>query len=104
MLNLLAAVVMSIGTPNAAQPNHAFRLPEPDNGRAAPDQRCSGNRALTVCARKGDGPRLTASTARIAPPRHHTVLRLAPARCMNPIENGLRCVLPTTLVRVKVDD
>ncbi|MGV3513341.1 MAG: hypothetical protein ACO1OX_15170 [Novosphingobium sp.] len=104
MLNLLAAIMLSTGTPHTAQPHHGFRLPQPTNDKPSQDQRCSADLELTVCARQGDGPRLTTATSEIAPPRHHAVLRLAPSRCTNPVENGLRCVLPVTLVRVNLDD
>ncbi|MBF9150476.1 hypothetical protein [Novosphingobium jiangmenense] len=87
-----------------AQNHHAFRLPGPDTITLPKQQRCSAGRELTVCAPQGDGPRLTGHVTETAPPRHHTVLRIAPSRCANPVEDGLRCVRPTALARVNLGD
>jgi hypothetical protein len=104
MLKMLAAIVLTTGAPEVAQNHHAFRLPAPDQTIPTRPQRCSAARQLTVCAPQGDGPRVTGHSTDTAPPRHRAVLRIAPSRCANPVEDGLRCIRPTTIARINLDN
>lgn len=104
MLKILAAIVLTTGTPHDLESHHDFRLPHMETAAPAADRRCTGNRELTVCAKQGESPRLISREVNLAQPRHLALLRIAPSHCANPVENGLRCIRPTVFTRFNLDD
>lgn len=105
MLKILAAIAVTTGTPQPLDAHHAYRLPETSAPRSVtPDRRCSSTPEVTVCAKRGDGIRLVGTGAEVVPPLHQAQLRIAPSRCANPVENGLRCIRPEVFARLNLDD
>ncbi|MGE8134566.1 hypothetical protein ACQKO5_13220 [Novosphingobium subterraneum] len=105
MLKILAAIAVTTGTPQPLEAHHPYRLPETSSPRpVAHDRRCSSTREVTVCAKRGDGLRLVMDGVEAGPPLHQAQLRIAPSRCANPVENGLRCIRPEVFARLNLDD
>lgn len=107
MLILLTAAAFLAGSPASGDSHHGFRLPV--DIAVHSESRCPPSRGVTVCANRADAHlRWRAVADERAPDRaggpHIRSLRVQPARCANPVEDGLRCVKPLAFARINLDD
>lgn len=107
MLTLLTAAAISVGSPVLGIGHQDFRLPVDIAARS--EARCPGASGVTVCAKRADAQlhwRVAQDEA--VPTQSSTLhvrsLRLQPARCANPVDDGLRCIKPVAFARINLDD
>jgi hypothetical protein len=92
--------------------HHSFRLPAdlsydgPASGLAGTATKvCPTSKVVTVCANRADNNlqlRVTSEDMRAsdAAGPHLRSLRIQPSRCVNPVEEGLRCIRPVPAARI----
>lgn len=111
---LLPASLLMSGTATAEDAHHSFRLPadlahpldSPANGlTGTPSKVCPSTDVVTVCASRSSTNlrfRVPASenSANSAAGHHLRSLRIQPSRCVNPVEEGLRCIRPVPAARI----
>lgn len=97
--------------------HHSFRLPanlahpleSPASGLTGTHSKvCPSTDEVTVCANRSSMNlqfRVPASdnSANSAAGPHLRSLRIQPSRCVNPVEEGLRCIRPVPAARIALD-
>ncbi|MFN3456902.1 MAG: hypothetical protein ACK4Z8_04925 [Novosphingobium sp.] len=110
---LPASLPVSVGA-TAENAHHSFRLPadlahpldSPANSlTGTPSKVCPSTDVVTVCANRSSMNlqfRVPASdnSANSAAGPHLRSLRIQPSRCVNPVEEGLRCIRPVPSARI----
>lgn len=101
-------------TAMAESAHHSFRLPadlsydSPKSGLSTTSTKaCPTSQVVTVCANRADRilklrvPSEDVRTGDAAGP-HLRALRIQPSRCVNPVEEGLRCIRPVPAARISL--
>ena len=111
---LLPASLPARVAATAENAHHSFRLTadlahpldSPANGlTSTPSKVCPSTDVVTVCANRSSMNlqfRVPASdnSANSAAGPHLRSLRIQPSRCVNPVEEGLRCIRPVPAARI----